>query len=205
MSLFITIISGISISLDAICVHLASTTPSYMGDFEYCMMSIQIFILLYNVFLIIAIFFKNFDNTFKLMCSDILLRVFANVFYAIIAGKHLSDISNVFYILAYLNIAFSVVKTVRKADNDSSSRNETQRRITPYQEKVTITIISETIQSEDNCSICLEPLNNTEVYKTKCSHIFHAACMKNYVNSNQFNEVKCPNCRESLFIYQPYF
>jgi len=195
MSFFITILSGISISLDAICVHIASTTPSSMGEFEYSILSIQIFILLYNIFLIIAIFFKNFNNTFKLMCFDIILRIFANFFYIVIAGKKLSDISNIFYILSYLNIAFSVLKTFRK-ENDSSR----DVQITPYkQEKVTVIIVSENIQSEDNCSICLETLNNTEVYKTKCSHIFHTECMKNYVNSNQFNEVNCPNCREVLF------
>jgi hypothetical protein len=199
MSLFITIISGISISFDAICVHLASTTPSSMGNFEYSILAIQIFVLLYNVFLIIAIFFKNFNNTFKLMCSDIILRVFANIFYAIVAGKHLSDISNLFYIFAYLNIAFSVVKALRKADDTTQS---IERRICP-QEKITVVIVSETIQSKENCSICLETLNNTEVYKTKCTHIFHTICMKNYVNSNQFNEVKCPNCRELLFTSQP--
>jgi hypothetical protein len=201
MSLVISIISGISISMDAICVHLASTTPSTMGSIEYSMLSVQIFVLLYNVFLIVAIFFKNFNNTFKLMCSDIILRAFANIFYAIVAGKHLSDISNLFYIFSYLNIAFSVVKALRKADESSI---DIQRRISP-QEKVTITIVSETIQCEENCSVCLEPLNNTEVYKTKCSHIFHVACIKNYVNSNQFSEVKCPNCRETLFTSQPYF
>jgi len=197
MSLFISIISGISISTDAICVHLASTTPSTMGSIEYSMLSVQIFVLLYNVFLILTIIFNNFKNTFKLMCSDIILRVFANIFYAIVSGKHLSDISNIFYILTYLNIAFSVVKAVSKANET----HEIQTRISPYQpqEKVNITIVSETIQSEENCSVCLDPLNNTEVYKTKCSHIFHVVCMKNYVNSNQFNEVKCPNCRETLF------
>jgi hypothetical protein len=196
MSLFITIISGISISMDAICVHLASTTPSTMGDIEYFMLGIQICVLLYNDFLILAIIFKNFTINFNLMCTDIILRIFSNIFYAVVAGKHLSDISNVFYILTYLNIAFSVVKVIHKSDDI----NERQRRIIPYQqqEKVTITIIGETIQTEENCSICLDPLNNTEVYKTKCSHIFHLECIKNYVNSNQFNEVKCPNCRELI-------
>ena len=197
MSLVISIISGISISMDAICIHLASTTPSTMGSIEYSMLSVQIFVLLYNVFLVLTIIFNNFKNTFKIMFSDIILRVFANIFYAIVAGKHLSDISNLFYIFAYLNIAFSVVKIIRKA----SETHEIQTRISPYQpqEKVTITIISETIQTEENCSVCLEPLNNTEVYKTKCNHIFHVLCMKNYVNTNRFNEVKCPNCRETLF------
>ena len=201
MSLFITIVSGISISMDIICVHLEATTPSTMGSIEYSMLSVQIFVLIYNAFLILAIFFKNFNNIFKLMCSDIVLRLFSNIFYSIVAGKHLSYISNVFYILSYLNIAFSVVKTVRKADDNQ----ERQIRISPYKEpeKLTITIVSETIQTNEDCSICLEPLNNTEVYKTKCSHIFHVVCIKNYVNSNQFNEVNCPNCRELLFTSQP--
>ena len=197
MSLFISILSGISISVDAICVHLASNTPTSMGKIEYSMLSVQIFVLLYNVFLVLAIIFKNFNNTLKLMCSDIILRMFANIFYAIVVGKHLSDISNIFYILTYLNIAFSVVKAVSK----TNETHEIQTRISPYQpqEKIKITIVSETIQSEEDCTICLDPLNNTEVYKTKCSHIFHVVCMKNYVNSNKFNEVKCPNCRETLF------
>lgn len=195
MSLFITIILGISISMDIICIHLACTTASTMGIVEYIMLSVQIFVLLYNVLLILIILFKNFNNIFKLMLCEVILRVFSNIFYAIVAGKKLSDVSIVFYILSYLNIAFTVVKAVSKADNIP---------VVPQPEdKITITIVSENIQSEEDCSICLESLDNSEVYKTKCSHIFHIMCIKNYVNSNKFNEVKCPNCRESLFIYQP--
>jgi hypothetical protein len=74
MRLFITILSGISVSFDAICINLASTTPSSMGEIEYCMLGIQIFVLIYNIMLMLFILFKNFNNISKPLFSDIIIK-----------------------------------------------------------------------------------------------------------------------------------
>jgi hypothetical protein len=165
-----------------------------MTTINYFVLAVQILVLVYSITLTLGIIFKNFKNIFKMCCYSILVRIFSNTFYVIILSKSISDINIVFYILSYLNIAFSVILTLIKTDE----REETHElRI---QEKVTVIIVSEPLgENEDNCSICLEPLKNTEVYKTKCSHIYHTHCMIKYVNSNKFQDVKCPNCRETLF------
>jgi len=198
MNLIITALAATSLVIDAICVNIASNLQ--MTTINYLVLAVQILVLVYSIILTVGIIFKNI---FKLCCYSILVRLFSNTFYVIILAKSISDINIVFYILSYLNIAFSVILTLIKADKREESH---EQRIQPYvtqQEKVTVIIVSEPLgEHEDNCSICLDPLKNTEVYKTKCSHIFHTECIKKYVNSNKFQDVNCPNCREQLFTTQ---
>ena len=51
---------------------------------------------------------------------------------------------------------------------------------------------------EDVCSICLDPINETErqplVVRTNCRHEFHLHCLKR----NRHFSNKCPMCRENL-------
>ena len=79
----------------------------------------------------------------------------------------------------------------------------------------------------DNCTICQGPLlGELRVFKTKCCHIFHSACIAKYIKNYYVavmkaslakkicsitlynirgdviasdNQAKCPNCRESVF------
>jgi hypothetical protein len=46
---------------------------------------------------------------------------------------------------------------------------------------------------ENDCAICLSPLNKNVVKTEHCSHKFHKKCIQNYVNLNRFG--KCPMCR----------
>ncbi len=201
MTILLSIISGLSISLDAICLHLVSTIR--FNNIDLYLLGVQVFIIVYNILLIISMIFRNFNKIKKLFLIEVILRLFISSFYIVVSVKHLSEVSVLFYIFSYLNLSISIVIILNVYD---SSEPETRRRIQPYiqDEKVKIIIISERLnESEDNCSICLDPLKQTEVYKTKCTHIFHTECIKNYVNSNKFQEVKCPNCREILFNFQP--
>lgn len=49
------------------------------------------------------------------------------------------------------------------------------------------------IESENNCCICLEETLNINVSVTICSHIFHTSCLLKYGNN------KCPICRQLLY------
>jgi hypothetical protein len=46
---------------------------------------------------------------------------------------------------------------------------------------------------ENDCAICLSPLNKNVVKTEHCSHKFHKKCIQSYVHLNRFG--KCPLCR----------
>ena len=49
------------------------------------------------------------------------------------------------------------------------------------------------IQFENSCAICLELLNQGEIYKLKCNHCFHLDCWNQWDKSN--SQTVCPLCR----------
>ena len=49
-------------------------------------------------------------------------------------------------------------------------------------------------QKNENCCICLEPLSNNTIVKTRCNHLFHKKCMHNYLACDE-NNLDCPLCR----------
>ena len=48
---------------------------------------------------------------------------------------------------------------------------------------------------EEECAICLEKLNGRKT-KTKCNHIFHTECLKEWNQMGEYND--CPICRTKL-------
>ena len=48
------------------------------------------------------------------------------------------------------------------------------------------------------CTICLENMNNKEVYKMNCNHIFDKKCFLEYVNNCENKKITCPNCRSYI-------
>lgn len=44
------------------------------------------------------------------------------------------------------------------------------------------------------CSICMEDLNPTDLFVTRCGHQFHGTCMLNHITSSNTNN-DCPSCR----------
>lgn len=52
--------------------------------------------------------------------------------------------------------------------------------------------------SQDDCSICLEPLADKQCVKTSCNHIFHRLCM--FKTEKMCKFPPCPLCREHISI-----
>jgi hypothetical protein len=52
--------------------------------------------------------------------------------------------------------------------------------------------------NECKCLFCLTNMNQSEVYKTKCNHIFHKECMDKWLSQSKNNTVNCILCRQSL-------
>ena len=50
------------------------------------------------------------------------------------------------------------------------------------------------METDSDCSICLEDLNKKQTYTLPCGHIFHTECQINWFRSKQ---VSCPKCRSS--------
>ena len=49
----------------------------------------------------------------------------------------------------------------------------------------------------EDCSICLDSLENSDNYTLACNHVFHLECYQKCVYKNNFNLfIKCPLCRE---------
>ena len=46
----------------------------------------------------------------------------------------------------------------------------------------------------DACSICMEALQPTDLFVTRCGHQFHGTCMLNHITSSNTNN-HCPSCR----------
>jgi len=63
--------------------------------------------------------------------------------------------------------------------------------------------------TEEECSICLEKLEN-EIAHLSCDHFFHYHCIGSWIQKNQqknSNAINCPMCNqefEILNIYLPY-
>ncbi len=190
MNICIILILGISLSLDIICTYLATVTPSVLSVVDCIMLGVQAGVLLYNSILIILLFLK-LNSSFRLILYETFLRIFVNIFYGIVSLEKISNISSIFYILSYSNFVFLLLKLY-----STEYIQLINNRVYPT---MIIKIESERIEdTEEICSICLEQLKYTEVYKTKCGHMFHIECIKNYININNFTEVNCPNCRQEI-------
>jgi len=49
----------------------------------------------------------------------------------------------------------------------------------------------------NECSICLDHINNKDLHVTKCNHTFHHLCYYKFIKHK--NNTSCPNCRQYLF------
>ena len=58
----------------------------------------------------------------------------------------------------------------------------------------------------DNCTICINNfLDNMEIYRTPCEHIFHKDCLNKYLKKiNKKNKLTCPNCNQNLLINKKF-
>ena len=58
----------------------------------------------------------------------------------------------------------------------------------------------------DNCTICINNfLDNVEIYRTPCEHIFHKDCLNKYLKKiSKKNKLTCPNCNQNLLINKKF-
>ena len=58
----------------------------------------------------------------------------------------------------------------------------------------------------DNCTICINNfLDNIEIYRTPCEHIFHKDCLNKYLKKiSKKNKLTCPNCNQNLLINKKF-
>ena len=54
-------------------------------------------------------------------------------------------------------------------------------------------------EKNEECPICFENMNNTQVVCTPCNHIFHKSCLEQQFSSSYFNSFNCSICRENLW------
>lgn len=54
----------------------------------------------------------------------------------------------------------------------------------------------------DNCTICVNNfIDNMEIYRTPCEHIFHKDCLNKYLKKiHKKNKLTCPNCNQNLLV-----
>lgn len=57
-------------------------------------------------------------------------------------------------------------------------------------------LVNNKIINNQECSICVEPLNDNIAIKLKCNHIFHQKCLKEWLNKSKNKD--CPLCRMKI-------
>ncbi|KAJ8752861.1 hypothetical protein K2173_008596 [Erythroxylum novogranatense] len=51
---------------------------------------------------------------------------------------------------------------------------------------------------DDECAICREPMARAK--KLHCSHLFHLACLRSWLDQGLSDNFSCPTCRKPLFV-----
>lgn len=54
---------------------------------------------------------------------------------------------------------------------------------------------------DDECAICREPMAKAK--KLHCSHLFHLACLRSWLDQGLNEMYSCPTCRKPLFVGRP--
>lgn len=52
--------------------------------------------------------------------------------------------------------------------------------------------------TKNACSICLDNIEEGNIYGTPCGHVFHAKCISEWTKKHS----SCPMCRERIGTYQ---
>ena len=65
--------------------------------------------------------------------------------------------------------------------------------LTPEKKSLVPCVESPCISTE--CPICMETLKQTDVFTTRCGHMYHGTCMIRHIKNND----SCPMCRGVLF------
>jgi len=82
----------------------------------------------------------------------------------------------------------------RKRQRSKASR-KIQSRIRGKQTRKVMKRVKSNMLTDNNCSICLEPMINNVATALPCGHRFHKDCIVNWLVRSQG---KCPNCKQRI-------
>jgi hypothetical protein len=90
------------------------------------------------------------------------------------------------------NIDNNIDNNVNNIDNKDNTDNTDMINLCSYSELDES--VKNNIDNNDNCSICFEKLTDDILGVTKCNHIYHHNCIKQWLINNK----TCPLCRTSI-------
>jgi hypothetical protein len=77
----------------------------------------------------------------------------------------------------------------------SKASRKIQSRVRGKQTRKVMKRVKTNMQTDNNCSICLEPLTINVATALPCGHRFHKDCIVNWLVRSQG---KCPNCKQRI-------
>jgi hypothetical protein len=77
----------------------------------------------------------------------------------------------------------------------SKASRKIQSRVRGKQTRKVMKRVKTNMLTDNNCSICLEPMINNVATALPCGHRFHKACIVNWLVRSQG---KCPNCKQHI-------
>ena len=86
-----------------------------------------------------------------------------------------------------------MVQSIKRCLRPNSNNQNT------IQNKTFSLFISNANPINSECPICLESIDKKKRFTLHCGHTFHANCMKQYINSDNYNHL-CPLCRDIIVI-----
>jgi len=89
-------------------------------------------------------------------------------------------------------------KIQRQRQRSSATRKiqlRARAKIQGNKARTLIARVKDSKATDNNCSICLEPMNNNVATALPCGHRFHKDCIVNWLVRSQG---KCPNCKQRI-------
>lgn len=100
------------------------------------------------------------------------------------------------YIISLINIRFQCCENFLKCLMSYHPNTRYSRRIEiNHSNSIEMgnIVTYDEIQFDNTCAICLELLNQNDIYKLKCNHCFHLECWNQWDKTNSLSV--CPVCR----------
>jgi hypothetical protein len=83
----------------------------------------------------------------------------------------------------------------QKQRQRSNASRKIQSRVRGKQTRKVMKRVKSNMLTDNNCSICLEPMSNNVATALPCGHRFHKDCIVNWLVRSQG---KCPNCKQRI-------
>jgi hypothetical protein len=164
-----------SIVFDSLSSYYKINIKTDDSFFKYLTIVCQIYLSITNVFIFISYILKK-SEIYLITLKEFGLRTFFLLINSIIELRDTSLLTSYFYILSYFNWVINILKLfIFKNHKPQTNKVE----FTHIEHNFIVIDSHITLEINEACSICLETVQNTKCYKTKCNHIFHTECMKN--------------------------